>query len=240
MTLPPLTALLQGPLAPYSQKFFFSAAEGSEPAARLLEPGVLPDLLARFATRYPAPADPRAVASLWSKYHFSTWLVPALAANLLLGLDLPVALDEAGLRLAADGETIGLDIPGPGAPVGADRFARIVDRHLAPLIEALAKASGAAPRVFWGNAGALMELTLTRLRDGFAGCGGLEALAALLAARLDAAGRPNPLHAPVRYVPERQRRVCCLRYPVPGLGFCGICPLTEPARARLLAAGSSA
>ncbi|WP_165694241.1 siderophore-iron reductase FhuF [Teichococcus deserti] len=234
----PLTALLQGPLAPYSQKLFFEAGEGSEPAARLLEPGGLGGVLARFAARYPAPADPRAVASLWSKYHFSTWLVPALAANLLLDTDLPVALDEAGLRLAADGATIGIEVADPGAPVGTDRFARIVDGHLAPLIEELAKASGAAPRVFWGNAGALMELALTRLRGGFPASPGLDALAALLAAKLDAAGRPNPLHAPIRYTPERKRRVCCLRYPIRDLGFCGTCPLTEPARARLLAGGA--
>ncbi|BBI59994.1 hypothetical protein HSBAA_13000 [Vreelandella sulfidaeris] len=49
--------------------------------------------LARFAEQYP-DGDPRAVVSIWSKWHFSALTVPALTANLLLNRDLPMGLDD--------------------------------------------------------------------------------------------------------------------------------------------------
>ena len=54
------------------------------PAERLLEPGVLDDLLERFAAQYQGD-DLKAVASLWSKWHFSAMAAHTLASNLLLG-----------------------------------------------------------------------------------------------------------------------------------------------------------
>ncbi|PZQ88739.1 MAG: hypothetical protein DI534_11350 [Leifsonia xyli] len=41
-------------------------------------------------------------------------------------------------------------------------------------------------------------------------------------------GRSNPLVSPVTYPSEggRLRRVCCLRYFAPNVGYCGTCPLT--------------
>ncbi|WP_092160080.1 (2Fe-2S)-binding protein [Bosea sp. CRIB-10] len=59
----------------------------------------------------------------------------------------------------------------------------------------------------------------------------------LMAARRLPDGRPNRLFDPVRYPeykdgPTRLRRVCCIRYLIPELGYCSTCPLPD-ARRRL-------
>jgi ferric iron reductase protein FhuF len=205
------------------------------PALDLLDPACLDALLTRFGARY-GHGDRRAVASLWSKWHFSALAAHCLAANLLLERDLPLGLDELHLEQSPEGQTTGLALRHAGRPLAdldpCRRFATLLDDHLGPLIEALAAATGASQKVFWSNAGNYFEHFAGALADHpMAAPDDAEPARALMESRMLPDGRRNPLYRPVRYVegeaerPRRVRRLCCIRYLIDELGVCGNCPL---------------
>ncbi|MFY0992190.1 siderophore-iron reductase FhuF [Halomonas sp. C05BenzN] len=214
------------------------------PACTLLDPTYLVDLFERFGARYGRRVDRRAVASLWSKWHFSALAAHGLAANLLLERDLPLGLDDLHLAQSPEGQTTGLDLRHAGRPLadlGAlSRFATLLDHHLSPLVEALASATGASPRVFWSNAGNYFEHFAGAIREHPMAVPDVgEPARALMESRTLPDGRRNPLYRPVRYVessepgaPARIRRLCCIRYLIGELGVCGNCPLACRRNAR--------
>lgn len=206
------------------------------PARQLIDPTSLGALLTRFGARY-GHGDRRAVASLWSKWHFSALAAHCLAANLLLERDLPLGLDELHLEQSPEGQTTGLALRHSGRPLAdldpCRRFATLLDGHLEPLIEALAAATGASPKVFWSNAGNYFEHFAGALADHpMAAPDVAEPAMALVESRTLPDGRRNPLYRPVRYVERddgslrRVRRLCCIRYLIEELGVCGNCPLS--------------
>ena len=212
------------------------------PAAVLLDPHALGQLLERFGKGY-AEQDIRGIATQWSKWYFAAVLVPALLADLLLGRELPLALEELFLLPTDEGrvERLCLRHEGRSLSTASDerRFMALLDANLAPLIEALAALSGASPRVFWSNAGNVFENILNQLEQHPGIDSGATAPGRHLLERARLAdGRRNPLHRPVRYVTQpggatrRIRRLCCIRYLIPELGYCGNCPLIHrPVRA---------
>lgn len=239
-----LSPLYIGPLAGLSlPRVSTTPGPDAVPARRLLDPTYLASLLERFGARY-GHGDRRAVASLWSKWHFSALAAHGLAANLLLERDLPLGLDELHLQQSPEGQTTGLVLRHAGRPLAAldphSRFATLLDGHLTPLVEALAAASGASPKVFWSNAGNYVEHFAGALGDHpMAAADVGEPAQALMASRHLPDGRRNPLYRPVRYVepsapdaPARIRRLCCLRYLIDELGVCANCPLACRDRTR--------
>lgn len=190
--------------------------------------------LADFARNYAEP-DPMAVATQWSKWHFSLLLTPVIAANLAADWQLPLAFDEIGIVLSPDSRTLAIRVAHEGGrqsfAAAEDRFALLVDEHLAPLIAALAQASGLPKKVLWNNAGNVVENTIqdcaVLLGDAHPA---IEQARALLAMRTRPGGGRNELFAPVAYVGEelrRRRRICCLRYRMASLPLCKTCPLDE-------------
>ncbi|WP_150305466.1 siderophore-iron reductase FhuF [Pseudomonas saliphila] len=208
-------------------------------ASDLLNAQKLTALLRRFGCSYPE-GDRRAIASLWSKWHFSNVLAHGLAANLLLERELPLALEETHIDLSGEGYTIGLRLVNEGIALGErsaqHRFERIIDHHLEPLIRALSDWSGAAPRVFWSNAGNYFEYFAQALQTHPLALAHTNAPALeLLETRVLANGKRNPLYRPIRYQttangPQRVRQLCCLRYLLPAVEYCENCPLTCPKR----------
>jgi len=236
-----LAPLLDGPLAFIRPKIAY--ADDPREAVRgvdLAEGDVLRDLLSRFAAAYPGQ-DRRAVASLWSKWLFAVVLEPVLATSMRADWALPVALGDIGLILTADGraEALKLDHAGaPFAPVSAEqRFAALIDDHLAPVVGALARTSGITPRVLWSNAGNYFEHAVRSAeQSGSAACPGVIHGKELLASRTRPDGRSNPLFAPIYYLDEpgrtgRRRRICCIRYLIPGQAYCGVCPIVRQEQA---------
>ncbi|MGB8712267.1 MAG: siderophore-iron reductase FhuF [Onishia taeanensis] len=219
------------------------------PMRDLLTPERFEAELVRFRAGYgyqSEQGDRRALVSLWSKWHFGALLAPYLAANLLLERDLPVGLDEMGVWLTAEGRTERLQLAHAGRPLtsldGFTRFSTLIDDHLTPLIGRLAALSGASAKVFWSNAGNTLEYFLNAVEaHPMATPGIAEEGHRLLASRTTANGRRNPLYQPVRYfqpecqgeadasATQRVRRLCCLRYLLPELSYCGNCPLSNRA-----------
>ncbi|WP_192035153.1 siderophore-iron reductase FhuF [Halomonas sp. YLGW01] len=245
-----LDALYSGPLDGLTPPRLGPLTAPAVAMRDLLAPGRLEAELERFGAGYgdadcKGQGDRRAVASLWSKWHAGALLAPYLAANLLLERDLPVSLDEVGVHLTPEGRTECLQLAHAGRPLGSldgfTRFSTLLDDHLTPLIARLSALSGASAKVFWSNVGNSFEHFLTALEGHPMAHPGVAAEGKrLLESRTLPDGRRNPLYQPVRYVqptsegasaPEptrrvrRVRRLCCLRYLLPDLGYCGNCPL---------------
>ena len=197
----------------------------------------LNDVLTRFGTAYPG-SDPRGLASIWSKYYFIKLIPPVVAASLILDQRLPLSLDQVQLILNDDGLPAAFKLPHSGqrwTPTSADAFERfdeLLEQHLRPFIDALARHVRLSPKVLWSNAGNYFEWLLGVLANAMPH-GDLTHGHQLLNAQLLPNERRNPLYQPVRYIKvegqdelKRQRRVCCIRYRVNGLDYCANCPLS--------------
>lgn len=228
-----LAPLFAGPLAPYARALRTQTDDAAaRPGSDLTDPAHLDGWLATFARRFAQP-ERRAVASLWLKHHVSAVLTPVLAANLLLGRQMPVALEEIRFIPGPEGVAEALVLPHAGTAVSrADPFARfqpLLEGHLAPLIKATARTSGIAPKVLWGNVGNWFDLLATEAQAMRAdGAGDARAL---LDQERAPNGARNPLFAAVRHTREgRRRKVCCLRYLIAELDLCDTCPLPAAVR----------
>ncbi|WP_261320156.1 siderophore-iron reductase FhuF, partial [Burkholderia contaminans] len=126
--------------------------------------------------------------------------------------------------------------PAPRAPPPHDpapRYAGLV-AHLGTVIDLLAAMGRVTPRVLWSNAGNLLDYLLDTYRS-LPSVADPVRDADWLFGSSCVHGEPNPLRAPVRDAvprsallptPFRARRVCCLRYEIPGeTQLCGSCPL---------------
>lgn len=204
--------------------------------SRWREQAWLENDLATFAAQYP-DGDRRAIVSIWSRWHFSCLTIATLAGNLLLNRDLPVGLDEAQIIFNEEGASQQLWLAHEGTPLAThdprQRFATLVEGHWAPLIERLAAISGAAPRVFWSNAGGYFDYYANALAEHpMAHAEAVAAARALLDTKTFDDGTRNPLFQPIRRLPSKEggeekrvRKICCLRYLLPQFGVCGNCPL---------------
>lgn len=233
--IPAFAPLFTGELAVYGDRFVLAADVPSPSPGRDLRDAVqVSRLLDRFsAQRYPA-GDRRAIASLWAKQHFATLLPPFLALALIGKREVDLDLDVIGCTFAPDGVTTQIHLGDIGRPATAtDPFARflpLLDGHLEPLIATLAAASGVSRKVLWSNAGNMFDFIARRVEHAVGrNSATADALALMTTKRLPN-GKPNPLFEPVRYHDrgsgqERLRRLCCIRYLLPDLGYCSACPL---------------
>jgi len=119
----PAEALLalyrQPPLDTMKAPAFGPPSEPTLAASELLDRAVLNEQLAYFGRTYGDDADRKAVASIWSKFHFSSVSIPTLVANLLLGYDLPLGGDELRLALGDKGQTVRIWLPHGGVPLAS-------------------------------------------------------------------------------------------------------------------------
>lgn len=186
--------------------------------------------------------DPRVVATQWSKTYFSTLLPAALLPCLLHDWSLPLAPATIGLQLSPAGAVSGFTLSSEGGcrnppEMTAGRFDSLVEEHLRPVIDMLAAATPLPAKVLWSNAGNVFENVVGRA-SGLLGADhpAVKEGLAIMVERRDASGRANPLFQPIRYVHYngarvRQRRVCCLRYFTPELGYCKSCPKSDTGEA---------
>jgi ferric iron reductase protein FhuF len=230
-----LAPLFSGPLADYGENLQLASDEQQAIAgSQLFQPDYFAEFIRDLAAQHGSD-DLLALTSIWSKRYFC-FLAPAVAANLLLQRELPIALSDVGVALSAAGKPLGLHLPHEGGPLPPcspfERFSTLIQGHLEPVIEVMASVSNASPRLFWSNAGNLFEFATTQTeRHPLATTGCSAPARAVLENRLRHDGRRNPLFAPVYYKdvgasePQRLRRICCIRYRLPGIGYCSSCPL---------------
>lgn len=241
--LPTLSSLFQGPFAALHDRVLLTQqAQGEVVAARqLCSPDGLDQVLDRYAVSFMTSAyrrpDRRALMSQWSKCFLSQTVYVPVAANLLLDRQLPMTLDEVGVQLDEQGLVDRLVVPHEGQLVAAaqrDAEARLrplMDDLLWPVIDAMAGHTGIAPKALWSNVGHYYEYLIGQLQGLSSYPEAVDEGERLMTLHCFADGRRNPLYQPIRYVEEsggdmqRLRRVCCVRYKLPGLDYCGNCPL---------------
>lgn len=220
-------------LAAYADRLVLADGQGRAMSGRdLLDGDTVEQLMARFETSH-CGGDRRALVSMWTQWHFGLLIVPATAAILMLDRDLPLALDEIGIVPHETGrpDAFVLAELGTPNPAGARRFARLFDGHVAPLAANLAARFRVSPRLIWSNAAAIFEWTLQQMPDGARQAEARAEARDLLERRLDPAGQRNPMFDQVRYPleqgePVRRRKLCCLRYLLPGVADCdSLCPV---------------
>jgi ferric iron reductase protein FhuF len=195
-------------------------------------------ILDAMTLRYGGDADrhARALLSQWSKYYFALAVPAALVSALVLRRPLAMAPARCVLLLN-EGMPEALYLPhdalGETTDDPARRYASLVDEHLRGVIDMIASMTKIAPRVLWSNVGNLLDSLFER-------CAAMPDAARdaawLFESRVLFGGdEPNPLRVPVRNVtprstllpaPFRARRVCCVRYEIPGEDqLCASCPL---------------
>lgn len=193
-------------------------------------------IVARYAQEHGA-SDRRALLSHWSKSYLEALLPGALVACLLLDRELPLAFDELGLQLDADGNVANLLLPSGSLVLPADadfyrRCQRLLETNLEPFVEGLARHARISARAVWGNVAAYLAWALRLLVQHF----GLPPERLNQALQVFSAptypdGRPNPIQRAYQFPTDLQgqpwRRVCCLRYCLPELPYCADCPLVR-------------
>lgn len=203
-----------------------------EPVSDLTQPDRLSTIVNRFSTCYQQP-EPRAVASQWSKLYFSKLIIPSVAASLMLDWRLPLNLHDTGIILDELGrpEAFRLAHSGFASPsqTTEERFSCVIDAHIAPVIDAIARVSGLSRKVLWSNAGNIVENVVSFCETSAPAKNSVEQARKFLGTRQLSNGETNRLFEPVRYpemngAPVRKRRVCCIRYLIPSLGYCKTCP----------------
>ncbi|MGP0172371.1 siderophore-iron reductase FhuF [Pseudomonas sp. NCHU5208] len=230
-----LAPLFSGPLAAYGENLQLASDQQQAVAgSQLFQPDYFAAFIGDLAARH-GTDDLLALTSIWSKWYFC-FLAPTVAASLLLQRELPIALSDVGVALSAEGKPLGLRLPHDGSSLPPcspfECFSTLIQGHLEPVVEVMASVSKASPRLFWSNAGNLFESATAQVEGHPLATAGCSAPArAVLESRLRPDGRRNPLFAPVYYKdvgasePQRLRRICCIRYRLPGIDYCSSCPL---------------
>jgi ferric iron reductase protein FhuF len=205
----------------------------SIPGKDLLDKHVVEDLLCRFARTHP-DSDRRALISMWTQWHFGALIIPVTAASLLIDRDLPVGLEHVSIALHEDGRTAAIVLPHDGGtrcPSATERFSCLFEGHIEPLIEQLSSHFRVSRRLLWTNAATIFDWTLQQAEALNASPTSLSEGRSLLSCKTDVYGRSNPMFGALQYIEEgeqtiRRRKVCCLRYLLPGMSDCGsLCPL---------------
>lgn len=204
----------------------------------LLNPDFFAGVITRFSTRYPETTDRRAIISLWSLHYFSSLVITPAIAFLELNRVLPLALHETSLLIDRQtGTPRGFKLKNSGhidhdADV-LEGLRPLIRAHMDLLIPHLASLSKLSRKTFWTNASAYLSWIIHEIGR-HTDTTHATAMRTITECATWPDGWRNPLAGMVRV--ERaangdyigNRRVCCLRYCVPGVGGCGsICPVPE-------------
>ncbi|EPF00010.1 siderophore-iron reductase FhuF [Rhizobium grahamii] len=183
----------------------------------------------RYATAC-GDSDRRAVVSMWSLYYFSALSIPYVLARRLAAQELPVAFDQMTIALHDNGLPRAFGVPHRGRNAqggeedGFEAIGPLLEEHLHEAVRKLA-ACGVSAKLCWNNAAVYLDyvLRLTRPPEG-------PDLTVFVRGCLPDGG-VNPLCGSLRYVEEdgervARRKICCLRYMLPGVQSCGkLCAL---------------
>lgn len=219
-----------GSLAQFAGSLAFHDDPESITASALGDRDTFDALLTRFGQDYP-DADRRAVASFWSQHYFAR-LTIALTA-FCLAAPRPLALELTALQVRfcpAKGTPLCFHLRCGGATRSSHALVKaIYDEQVAGTVAAVKQHTGLSARLLWENAGcygiwALGEIA--RSQPSLAQAANL-LLHDASWPRAACAMLPHLKHA-ARDNRNCTRRVCCLRYCLPGVARClGTCPLAD-------------
>ncbi|MBA8840955.1 siderophore-iron reductase FhuF [Ochrobactrum sp. RH2CCR150] len=205
------------------------------PCSDLTDAAVFSEVIERFASSFPG-GDRRAIISMWTMYYFSIVSITPTVLRLVCGKRLPLKLDRTVLVCKpanAAPTALLLDHSGDdaNAPERTFDLLALMRDHIEPLIEAICTNAKVAPKLLWNNVAGYYSWIVDEIGThvnpdlGLAG-------RALLDEPLWPDGGKNPMYGMMRTAQPAcgnaivQRKVCCLRYTLPGVAGCGqLCPL---------------
>ena len=181
----------------------------------LLQATTLDALLLRMYGQPLCAAYHPVLVSQWSKYYFMCFwpcVLQGWPEHSAAWQSVRVTLSDRGLPAS-------MRLLDVGSSSCAEQ---LLDDHLRPLIERLARYAKVPPGVFWSNAGDALEQALPAFAEA-------RWAHALLTPGEAARPRRDSLQGTVNYTSSGQRRVraCCLACQVPGIGHCAHCPLQD-------------
>ena len=231
-----LKAVFTGEHAWCGEKMMLSSnLEGAMPLADFLTGSGFSETLDRFAAGY-GNADRRAAASFWSLYYFSTLTIPYIIAR-RAERTLPIAFDQMTIAIGEDGLPRAFGLPHEGDWSEGDDLVGfitpLVDCHLARAVALLKEKSGIAPKLAWNNAAVYIDYAFNVTDRAPPEGDDPWPSRPLFDCPLLADGNRNPFHGCLRHELEAgttqcRRKVCCLRYMLPGIPGCGeLCALPE-------------
>lgn len=253
MAIPALDGLFVGDLKHYRDILVLQNEDPREgiPVGDLITKAGVDWLLSEYQ-RFQPGTDRRALLSLWSRFYFAKLTVPVVAANLIAGHNLPVALNQIEVILGERGVPEAFRLPHPGEAFSEspenpfERFRTLIDCNFSPLIEGWCRQVKVSQRVLWSNAANYFESLIRSLEHAGMPPHRIEDGQQLIDLERRPDESPNPMARPVRYMvqgeghaPKRLRKHCCIRYQLPGLALCRSCPHIErPPKGALMPAES--
>ncbi|ACM38809.1 MULTISPECIES: siderophore-iron reductase FhuF [Rhizobium/Agrobacterium group] len=210
------------------------------PCTSLSDPDVFADIIARYTCKFPG-ADKRAVISMWTLYYFSILTIAPTVHRLVHRRQLSLGLSQ--LSLVCDPQTAepkAFLLSGPGRPAGQapaiNDLHAILRDHAAPLITLIAGHCGVAPKLMWNNVAVYLNWIIKEIGNQ-AGPHLMEEAIEIISGQHWPDGSRNPLFGMIKLARRQcgmdhfQRKVCCLRYNLPGVPGCGdLCPLPDGRR----------
>lgn len=192
-------------------------------------------MLDRFAETH-GKADRRAAASFWSLYYFSALAIPYVVAR-RGETALPVDIDAMTILLAEDGLPAAFGLPHEGdwseANGLVDCVTPLVHCHLARVVALLKERAGISAKLAWNNAAVYIDYAFNATDLSAADGHDYWPARPLFECPHLADGSCNPFLGCLRHETEGgethcRRKVCCLRYQLPGIPGCGeLCALPE-------------
>ncbi|WP_439624727.1 siderophore-iron reductase FhuF [Shinella sp.] len=212
-----------------------SDLDGAVPLGDFLAGDGFSQTLDRYAEVH-GSADRRAVASFWSLYYFSALTIPYVVAR-RAEITPPIALDEMTIAIGEDGLPRAFGLPHEGdwseSKGLIDVITPLVDCHLARVVALFKEKTGIAPKLAWNNAAVYIDYAFNATDRSPAEGDDHWPSRQLFDCPHLANGSRNPFHGCLRHEMEEgavhcRRKVCCLRYMLPGIPGCGeLCALPE-------------
>lgn len=231
-----LKAVFTGEHAWCGEKMMLSSdLEGAIPLGDFLAGDGFAETLDRYAASH-GNADRRAAASFWSLYYFSALTIPYVVAC-RAEMTLPIAFDDMTIAIGEDGLPRAFGLPHEGdwshGKDLVDLITPLVDCHLSRAVALLKEKSGIAPKLAWNNAAVYIDYAFNTTDHAPPEGDDHWPSRPLFDCPLLANGSRNPFHGCLRHELEAgtvhcRRKVCCLRYMLPGIPGCGeLCALPE-------------
>ncbi len=231
-----LKAVFTGEHAWCGEKMMLSSdLDGAVPLGEFLAGDGFSQTLDRYAAVH-GSADRRAVASFWSLYYFSALTIPYVVAR-RAEITPPIALDEMTIAIGEDGLPRAFGLPHEGdwseSKGLVDVITPLVDCHLARVVALFKEKTGIAPKLAWNNAAVYIDYAFNATDRSPAEGDDHWPSRQLFDCPQLANGSRNPFHGCLRHEMEDgavhcRRKVCCLRYMLPGIPGCGeLCALPE-------------
>lgn len=231
-----LRAVFSGEHAWCGEKMRLSAdLDGAVPLCDFLAGDGFDRVLDRFAEAQ-GGVDRRAAASFWSLYYFSALAIPYVVAR-RGETALPVDLDAMTIALAEDGlpRAFGLPHEGDWRETGGlvDCVTPLVQGHLARVVALFKEKAGISAKLAWNNAAVYIDYAFNATDLSPPEGDDHWPARPLFECPHLADGSRNPFHGCLRHETEDgqthcRRKVCCLRYRLPGVPGCGeLCALPE-------------